>query len=233
MAEEVSSCIVDEPDGDPGRGRRIDDILLLASLAGGVASAVLAIEQADRSWRVGRHGRGPMPPLDARLFISVAAQGSAREFPDLLLALPGSPMTAPPSCLRWAYGTPLPHPDNATRAVVVLLDTWLRTVTAREQHALRTAARSISRILTDRPGRFAASPAVAARTRPSWSAVPISTPRQPPGRLLRSTEVAALFKVTDRTILNWAASGAIPCIRTIGGHLRFRQEDIEALLVTR
>ena len=48
--------------------------------------------------------------------------------------------------------------------------------------------------------------------------------------LLRSHEVAALFDVTERTVINWAASGKLACLRTVGGHLRFRSEDVVSLL---
>ena len=49
-------------------------------------------------------------------------------------------------------------------------------------------------------------------------------------QLLRSHEVASLFDVTERTVINWAASGKLPALRTIGGHLRFRGEDVASLL---
>jgi excisionase family DNA binding protein len=51
--------------------------------------------------------------------------------------------------------------------------------------------------------------------------------------LLRSHEVAVLFDVTDRTVINWAAANKLPSIRTAGGHLRFRGEDVFALLTGR
>jgi len=48
--------------------------------------------------------------------------------------------------------------------------------------------------------------------------------------LLRSHEVAVLFDVTERTVINWAASAKLASIRTAGGHLRFRREDVMRLL---
>jgi excisionase family DNA binding protein len=51
--------------------------------------------------------------------------------------------------------------------------------------------------------------------------------------LLRSHEVAVLFDVTDRTVINWAAANKLPSIRTAGGHLRFRGDDVLALLAGR
>jgi excisionase family DNA binding protein len=48
--------------------------------------------------------------------------------------------------------------------------------------------------------------------------------------LLRSHEVATIFDVTERTVINWAAAGKLPSLRTIGGHLRFRRDDVMRLV---
>ena len=48
--------------------------------------------------------------------------------------------------------------------------------------------------------------------------------------LLRSHEVAVLFDVTERTVINWAAAQKLSSLRTAGGHLRFRSDDVLALL---
>jgi excisionase family DNA binding protein len=42
-----------------------------------------------------------------------------------------------------------------------------------------------------------------------------------------------LFDVTERTVINWAASKKLPSLRTAGGHLRFRSDDVLALLAGR
>jgi excisionase family DNA binding protein len=51
-----------------------------------------------------------------------------------------------------------------------------------------------------------------------------------PEPLLTSGEVAALFKVGPKTVTRWAAAGRISSIRTPGGHRRFRESEIRALL---
>jgi excisionase family DNA binding protein len=43
-------------------------------------------------------------------------------------------------------------------------------------------------------------------------------------------EVAALFRVDPKTVTRWAASGRISSIRTPGGHRRFRESEVQALL---
>lgn len=72
------------------------------------------------------------------------------------------------------------------------------------------------------------------------TATSASAPASRPGRspepdgdtpqLLRSHEVATIFDVTERTVINWASAGKLPSLRTIGGHLRFRRDDVMRLL---
>ena len=49
-------------------------------------------------------------------------------------------------------------------------------------------------------------------------------------RLLTPGEVAALFRVDPKTVTRWAAAGRISSIRTPGGHRRFRESEVNALL---
>jgi len=49
-------------------------------------------------------------------------------------------------------------------------------------------------------------------------------------RLLTPGEVARMFRVDPKTVTRWAASGRIGSIRTPGGHRRFRELEVNALL---
>ncbi|MEU8264432.1 BldC family transcriptional regulator [Micromonospora sp. NPDC048999] len=49
-------------------------------------------------------------------------------------------------------------------------------------------------------------------------------------RLLTPGEVAALFRVDAKTVTRWAAAGRLPYIRTPGGHRRFPESYVRALL---
>jgi len=51
-----------------------------------------------------------------------------------------------------------------------------------------------------------------------------------PEPLLTPAEVAALFRVDSKTVTRWAAAGRIGCIKTPGGHRRFRETEVRALL---
>lgn len=50
------------------------------------------------------------------------------------------------------------------------------------------------------------------------------------GKLLTPGEVAAMFRVDPKTVTRWAAAGRISSIRTPGGHRRFREAEVRALL---
>jgi len=60
-----------------------------------------------------------------------------------------------------------------------------------------------------------------------------SAPQGSPGgrdRLLTPGEVATLFRVDPKTVTRWASAGRIGSIRTPGGHRRFRESEVRALL---
>jgi excisionase family DNA binding protein len=50
-----------------------------------------------------------------------------------------------------------------------------------------------------------------------------------PEKLLTPSEVAELFKVNPKTVTRWARAGKLTAIRTLGGHRRFRAEEIRGL----
>ncbi|HEY9413237.1 MAG TPA: BldC family transcriptional regulator [Pseudonocardia sp.] len=49
-------------------------------------------------------------------------------------------------------------------------------------------------------------------------------------RLLTPGEVAALFRVDPKTVTRWARAGRLPCVRTPGGHTRYWESYVTALL---
>lgn len=51
-----------------------------------------------------------------------------------------------------------------------------------------------------------------------------------PERLLTPAEVAVLFRVDPKTVTRWAQAGKLSSIRTLGGHRRFREAEVRALL---
>lgn len=48
--------------------------------------------------------------------------------------------------------------------------------------------------------------------------------------LLTPAEVAEMFRVNPKTVTRWARAGKITSLRTLGGHRRFRESEIRALL---
>jgi excisionase family DNA binding protein len=54
------------------------------------------------------------------------------------------------------------------------------------------------------------------------------TPESEP--LLTPAEVATMFRVDPKTVTRWAKSGKLTSIRTLGGHRRYRETEVRALL---
>ena len=52
----------------------------------------------------------------------------------------------------------------------------------------------------------------------------------PPRPLLTPGEVATIFRVNPKTVSRWAEAGKLSSIRTLGGHRRFDQGEIQGLL---
>jgi excisionase family DNA binding protein len=50
--------------------------------------------------------------------------------------------------------------------------------------------------------------------------------------LLTPAEVASLFRVDPKTVTRWAKSGKLTSIRTLGGHRRYKESEVKALLST-
>jgi excisionase family DNA binding protein len=56
------------------------------------------------------------------------------------------------------------------------------------------------------------------------------TPIEP--RYLRTAQVADLLHVSPKTVSRWAQEGRLPYLRTLGGHRRYPDAEIRALLET-
>ena len=48
--------------------------------------------------------------------------------------------------------------------------------------------------------------------------------------LLTPSEVAALFRVDPKTVTRWAKAVKLSSIRTLGGHRRYREDEVRGLL---
>jgi len=52
-------------------------------------------------------------------------------------------------------------------------------------------------------------------------------------RLFTTGEVAALFRVEPKTVTRWAKANKLRSTRTLGGHRRFFEAEVRALLAER
>ena len=48
--------------------------------------------------------------------------------------------------------------------------------------------------------------------------------------LLTPSEVASLFRVDPKTVTRWAKAGKLTSIRTLGGHRRYKESEVMALI---
>ena len=51
-------------------------------------------------------------------------------------------------------------------------------------------------------------------------------------RYLRTAQVAELLHVSPKTVSRWAQEGRLPYLPTLGGHRRYPDREIRALLET-
>jgi excisionase family DNA binding protein len=49
-------------------------------------------------------------------------------------------------------------------------------------------------------------------------------------QLMTTAEVAAAFRVDPKTVTRWAKKGKLTSIRTLGGHRRYKREEVLALV---
>jgi excisionase family DNA binding protein len=59
-----------------------------------------------------------------------------------------------------------------------------------------------------------------------------AAPAGPAGsdKLLTPAEVATMFRVDPKTVTRWAKDGKLTSIRTLGGHRRYREIEVRALM---
>ena len=225
--------------GAASPGQAFADLLLLGALACQTPVAVLSVPQAGGAWSALSHGFDRRTGLnDGQLYEAFSSCAGAVEFSDLMTTLPRSPLVLAPHSMRWAYGVALYDSNASLLGVLAVMDRWLRQLSKREQRAMGALARQMTGHLVD-----LRRPVDASDPRPVLRRVSRSNISGPSGgnrssqagsndapQLLRSHEVATIFDVTERTVINWAAAGKLPSLRTIGGHLRFRRDDVMRLL---
>ncbi|HYY77940.1 MAG TPA: BldC family transcriptional regulator [Actinomycetes bacterium] len=57
-------------------------------------------------------------------------------------------------------------------------------------------------------------------------------PRPTEPKHLTASQAAALLQVSPKTVSRWAKEGKLPYVRTLGGHRRYPDSEIRALVET-
>jgi excisionase family DNA binding protein len=208
-------------------GQAFLDLLLVGATAARCPLALLTVARGE-GWSTLTFGVEREALEDPELFAIIAARREPVEVTDPATnpALSRSRLAHSNLGVRWLLSVPLAGPSGEAIAIFAVLDTQPRELSRRERSAMIATGRLISNALS---AHRAADNLLAA---PVVPVEPSNGVRSAPdgSSLLRSHEVAALFDVTERTVINWASSGKLACLRTVGGHLRFRSEDVMALL---
>jgi len=214
---------------DPGAnppGQAFADLLLVGSTAARCPLALVTVAKGG-SWTTLAIGAEREALEDPELFAIIAGRREPVEVtePSTNPALSRTRLARSNLGVRWLLGVPLIGPAGDVNAIFAVLDTTPRELSRRERAAMVAVGRLIASALSahrapEQLGPSAAPPEQLSAPKPSADT----------HTLLRSHEVAAMFDVTERTVINWAASGKLPCLRTVGGHLRFRSDDVMALL---
>jgi excisionase family DNA binding protein len=58
----------------------------------------------------------------------------------------------------------------------------------------------------------------------------MASPQYAQEALLTPAEVAAVFRVDPKTVTRWAVAGKLTAVRTLGGHRRYRADEVMQLL---
>jgi excisionase family DNA binding protein len=233
---------------DVQQGQIFSDLLFVAAVTCHAPMALISVLQADGQWSTLSYGVERREALtEPSLFAAIANSPEPLHTKDLSRheGLTGSPLATGPLAVRHVYGVPLRSRQNATLGVLCILDRRTRMLSQREQQAVLAIARQVAAqiVLWRRSSgtEQQAGPHPAdrrhslSRSGPDAALADLLGVRRAgvEQHLLRSHEVAVLFDVTERTVINWAASNKLSSLRTAGGHLRFRSEDVLALLAGR
>jgi excisionase family DNA binding protein len=237
------------------QGQVFDDLLFLAAVSCHAPMALISVLQPDRLWSTLSYGVDRREALnEPALFAAVAESPVPIELPDLAAdpSRRASSLATGPLAVRFVYGHPLRSGvDGTALGVFCVMDRRVRQLSGAEHQAMSAIARQVTDqivlwrrttaskpepILTG-PRRRSTDRIGGSRPGPDAALVELIGLRRPGSgveqHLLRSHEVAVLFDVTERTVINWASSKKLPSLRTAGGHLRFRSEDVVALLAGR
>jgi len=216
----------DESNGASQAGQAFADLLLVGSTAARCPLALVTVVRGE-AWSTLSFGAEREALEDPDLFSIIASRKEPVEVTDPASnpALANSRLARSSLGIRWLLGVPLLGPAGEVNAIFAVLDVEPRELSRRERAAMVAVGRLLSSALSAHRGADHLAP----HAGPGDQA---RTGKQAPDghALLRSHEVASLFDVTERTVINWAASGKLACLRTVGGHLRFRSEDVMSLL---
>jgi excisionase family DNA binding protein len=216
-------------------GQVFADLLYVAASTCRAPMAWLSVPQPGGGWSTLRQGTERVTdrrdrPGENQLFTLVASRREPLEISDLTAHpdLAATALVREAGGVEFAYGIALRSSLGVLVGVLCILDRRPRQLSGRERRATDAIARQLT-VQLERHHRNEPSAGGAVFATDDRTA---ATAAHPCGdeKLMRTSEVAAMFAVTNRTVSNWAAAGKLASIRTAGRQLRFRSNDVIALL---
>lgn len=200
-------------------GTSFTDLLSVAAAAARCPFAALSVTRDGNRWGTFTFGIERESLDDPTLFSAIARQGEPVEVADIASdpLFAHTRLARPPSQVRWLLAVPLFNQDGEAAGVLAVLNDRRHELRKDERGALLAVARLAANALVVGHKMPVVRPAVQALSGDGQA-------------FLHSRDVAKLFDVTERTVHNWAATGKLACLRTPGNNLRFRSEDVAALL---
>ena len=178
-------------------GQAFADLLLVGSAVARCPLALLTVARAE-GWSTLSFGAEREALEDPELFKIISGRREPVEVtePSTNPALANSRLARSNLGIRWLLGVPLLGPSGDVSAIFAVLDTEPRELTRRERAAMVAIGRLISGALLAHRGTDSLAPRPAT---PDHGPINGSSEAH---SLLRSHEVAALFDVTERTVIN-------------------------------
>jgi excisionase family DNA binding protein len=208
-----------------GRVPAYDDLAFVASVTCDASIGLVVVGDGDRMVVKGAYGVDARDYDDNGEWAVGAFVDDARATPDLALH---------PVVVRHGVAflgqAPIRDADGNVTGAVVVADAEPKATGWSQRQAVRSLARQVAA----RPALGVAAMPLVIVDGDELGAVPPDV-RDRIGHaadaddLLRTSQVANLFRVSPRTVNNWVAQGRLPAIATAGGHKRYRLRDVLAL----
>jgi excisionase family DNA binding protein len=219
---------------------QFEDLVSMAAAVCEAPVAFLSIVDGDRQWFPVSHGAS-LAPIDraSSLCAFTVARREVIVIPDLAChpSFEHHPLVADGARWRGYAAAPLLAASGHAIGTLGVVDYVARLLRDDQRRYLETLANNVMSELE--LGRRTRADAARGATGPAdrllARVVDLRRPNGDPAHggsdVLTTRDLARLFRVSPRTVTNWAAQGRLRAVQTAGGHYRFDADDVLAFLL--